>query len=138
VLGGLTSDRKITSDKGVPLLADIPLLGVFFRRSSTSHEKRNLMIVLVPYVVQDAVEARQLMERKMRERQEFETSIGVLDEGPWDPHVDYGKKRGLVEEINHQVTAVDRETAETLREAAPVGTPATPPTPTATPQGPTP
>jgi hypothetical protein len=98
------------------------------------HEKRNLMIVLVPYVVQDAVEARHPMERKMREREEFETSIGVLDERPWDPHVDYGKKRGLVEEINHQVRVVDSETAETLREAPPA---AAPPPPDA-PEGPTP
>jgi general secretion pathway protein D len=134
VLGGLMSDRKTTSQGGIPFLSDIPLVGVLFRSSSSVHEKRNLMIVLVPYVVQDAVEARHLMERKMREREEFETSIGVLDERPWDPHVDYGKKRGLVEEINHQVRVVDSETAETLREAPPA---AAPPPPDA-PEGPTP
>jgi Flp pilus assembly secretin CpaC len=148
VLGGLMSDRKTTSESGVPILADLPLVGVLFRSTSTEHEKRNLMIVLVPYVVQDAMEARHLRERKLRERQEFETAIGNLDETPFDPHVDYGKKRGLVAEINHQVMVADEDATGTLREAPPAAappaatpsaaTPVVPQPPPATPDGRTP
>jgi general secretion pathway protein D len=118
VIGGLMSDRKVTSDTGVPILGDLPVLGVFFRRHSTTHEKRNLMIVLVPYVVADAIDARHLVARKLRERQEFEQALGNLDEESFDPHVDYRKKRGLVDEIDHQVRGFDDE--ETLRVAPPV------------------
>ncbi len=131
VLGGLMSDRQTTSQTSVPVLGDIPILGVLFRRSTTSREKRNLMIVLVPYVVMDAVDARKLMERKLRERQEFESSIGNLDAQTYEPHVDYGKKRGLVAEINHQVEQVDAE--EGLRVAPPAAEPESAPAAPGTP-----
>lgn len=53
IIGGLVSrDRSVTKDK-VPLLGDLPLLGPFFRSESTSTQKREVIIVLTPYVLPD-------------------------------------------------------------------------------------
>ncbi|WP_232802408.1 type II secretion system secretin GspD [Alloalcanivorax mobilis] len=52
-LGGLISDDVQDTVRKVPLLGDIPLLGVLFRSTSKSHVKRNLMIFIKPTVLVD-------------------------------------------------------------------------------------
>jgi len=53
IIGGLVSrDRSVTKDK-VPLLGDLPLVGPLFRSESTSTQKREVIIVLTPYVLPD-------------------------------------------------------------------------------------
>ncbi len=133
VLGGMMRDATTNTRTSVPILGDIPLLGMLFRSSSTTHQKRNLMIILVPYVVADARDARYLLERKLRERREFETALGVLDSTPYKPHLDYARKRGLVAEIDHQVRAADEDDSGLeLAPPAPTPTPAAPAPPVAT------
>ena len=117
VLGGLMRDSRTTARTQVPFFGDLPLIGGLFRSTTTTHEKRSLMVVLVPYVVMDAVDARRLLERKMRERQEFEAALGNLESAEYDAFVDYRKKRGLVAEIDHQVRASDEEAGEGLQVA---------------------
>ena len=50
-LGGLITDDVQDSVSKVPLLGDIPLLGVLFRSTSKSHVKRNLMVFIKPTVL---------------------------------------------------------------------------------------
>ncbi len=53
IIGGLVSrDRSISKDK-VPLLGDLPLIGFAFRSESTRTQKREVIIVLTPYVLPD-------------------------------------------------------------------------------------
>lgn len=52
-LGGLISDDIQETVRKVPLLGDIPLLGVLFRSTSESHVKRNLMIFIKPTILVD-------------------------------------------------------------------------------------
>ncbi|HCT44120.1 MAG TPA: hypothetical protein DF699_02770 [Phycisphaerales bacterium] len=53
IIGGLVSrDMSITQDK-VPFLGDLPIIGNAFRSKQTSTEKREVIIVLTPYVLQD-------------------------------------------------------------------------------------
>jgi general secretion pathway protein D len=54
VLGGLIQDDVQESVHKVPLLGDIPLLGALFRFTSSSHEKRNLMVFLRPIIMRDS------------------------------------------------------------------------------------
>jgi general secretion pathway protein D len=119
VIGGLMIDRVGVSRSKVPLLGDIPLVGALFRWQQESKKKRNLLIFLTPYVVDGHAEAQRLMERKMRERDEFERAWSSLHgEGArrLAPVVDYRKKRGLVAEIARRVQAADAEATE-LRKA---------------------
>ena len=53
IIGGLVSkDESETNDK-VPFLGDIPLLGWLFGSSTKSERKREVIIVLTPYVLND-------------------------------------------------------------------------------------
>ena len=51
VIGGLISDRFERVDTKIPLLGDIPLLGVLFRQFKESSSKTELLIVLTPHVI---------------------------------------------------------------------------------------
>jgi general secretion pathway protein D len=53
VLGGLISDDIQESVQKVPFLGDIPFLGWLFSYTSTSHNKRNLMVFLRPTILRD-------------------------------------------------------------------------------------
>lgn len=53
VLGGLLDDRLTKSNLKVPILGDIPLLGHFFRGSSETIRKQNLMIFIKPTILDD-------------------------------------------------------------------------------------
>jgi len=50
-LGGLINDDVQETVRKVPLLGDIPLLGVLFRSTSKQHIKRNLMVFIKPTVL---------------------------------------------------------------------------------------
>ena len=54
VLGGLLSDTYASSSNRVPGLADIPIIGNFFKSDTRSRQKTNLMVFLRPVVLRDA------------------------------------------------------------------------------------
>ncbi len=51
IIGGLMSENNIESTKKVPILGDIPVLGVLFRSKKTITEKRELLIFITPTIV---------------------------------------------------------------------------------------
>jgi general secretion pathway protein D len=53
VLGGLVQDSTGTTIEKVPLLGDIPLLGVLFRTETRKQTKTNLMVFLRPLVMRE-------------------------------------------------------------------------------------
>ncbi len=115
VIGGLMQDRIIYNESKIPFLGDIPILGYLFKYTTREKKKTNLLILLTPYVIKDQFDLQQIVERKVRERQEFLRSFKNLDESRYLPHVDYQRKRGLVEEINRSVQTVEKE-QDLLRE----------------------
>lgn len=52
-LGGLIRDNITKTVRKVPILGDIPLLGILFRSTSNSREKSNLMVFLRPTILPD-------------------------------------------------------------------------------------
>jgi len=54
VMGGLVQDNPNASYTKVPILGDIPILGLAFRSESKSMQKDNLLIFITPTIVQDA------------------------------------------------------------------------------------
>lgn len=100
VIGGLVRNRIARTDTKIPLLGDIPLLGVLFRSSSTSLQKSNLVLVLTPYIIREQADLRAVFERKMQERQEFLDHYFVFsDQTDYQPPKDYSRTNGLLEEI---------------------------------------
>jgi type II secretory pathway component GspD/PulD (secretin) len=53
VLGGLDNDNTATINTKVPVLGDIPGLGMLFRSDSKQRTKQNLLIFVTPVIVGD-------------------------------------------------------------------------------------
>lgn len=51
VIGGLMKDEKIETRAGIPLLKDIPIIGILFGRKSHEIKKTELIVFLTPHVV---------------------------------------------------------------------------------------
>ena len=51
VVGGLVSRNKTEIHEKVPILGDIPILGLLFRSKSSTTVRREVIIVLTPYVI---------------------------------------------------------------------------------------
>lgn len=64
VLGGLIDERAQESVSKVPLLGDIPYLGVLFSYTNTTKEKKNLMVFIKPTIIRDGMSIDGLSRRK--------------------------------------------------------------------------
>ena len=53
VIGGLIHDAQSDNVTKVPVLGDIPLLGVLFRKKSTSRNRMELLIFVTPKIIED-------------------------------------------------------------------------------------
>ncbi|MBN2327082.1 MAG: hypothetical protein JXR73_07995 [Candidatus Omnitrophica bacterium] len=60
VIGGMMEDNNSETVTKVPLLGDIPLLGMAFRRTVKNNTKTELLIFLTPYVVDGPVNLLEL------------------------------------------------------------------------------
>jgi general secretion pathway protein D len=109
VIGGLMRDSVVTSETKVPILGDIPLLGILFRRTERSTQKTNLLLFLTPYIIRSPADLRAIFERKMRERQEFIDRYFVFGDHDYEPPIDYSRTRGLVGEIINELNNIDVE-----------------------------
>jgi len=54
VIGGLTVTEVTRSRTGIPFLMDIPVLGVLFRRTRDEEQKRDLLIMVTPHIVEES------------------------------------------------------------------------------------
>lgn len=64
VIGGLLLDRKKDSVEKVPLLGDIPILGLLFKRTKTGSEKMNLFLFITPHIVKTPEGLEELNRKK--------------------------------------------------------------------------
>ena len=53
VIGGLTVTQVTTSKSGIPLLVDLPIIGRLFGVTRTSEQKRDLLILVTPHIIDD-------------------------------------------------------------------------------------
>jgi type II secretion system protein D len=93
VLGGLISDRYEDRERKVPLLGDIPIIGLIFRSERRERAKTELLIVLTPHVIHspseisrvDGITWREIERMSLSEedkealRQSFIRDTGGLD-----------------------------------------------------------
>jgi general secretion pathway protein D len=108
VIGGLMRNRVTHTREKIPVLGDIPVLGVLFRKSVNSMQKSNLVLVLTPYIIREQADLRKVFERKMQERQEFLDRYFVFSENSdYQPPRDYSRTNGLLEEIRQSYISID-------------------------------
>lgn len=64
VLGGLISNNITSTQEKIPILGDIPLVGLLFQHDSRTLEKKNLMIFIKTSIIHDAEDANCLTNNK--------------------------------------------------------------------------
>lgn len=64
VIGGLMQNNKTQSTSKIPLLGDIPVLGMAFQRKVKANTKTELLIFLTPYIVKEPTQLVGLTERE--------------------------------------------------------------------------
>lgn len=57
VIGGMIQESETKTVTKIPFLGDIPVLGMFFRSTSTDKEKSEMVIMLTPQIVVDTEDA---------------------------------------------------------------------------------
>ncbi len=106
VIGGLVRNRVARTEKKVPILGDIPLLGALFRTRNDTTEKSNLILILTPHIIRDSNDLRRIFEKKMQERQELMDRESIFADDHWAAPKDYAKTRGLLGDIRMAQRAV--------------------------------
>ena len=71
LLGGLISEDSANGNTGIPLLKDIPLIGNLFSNQTRNGNRRELIVLITPYLINDNHDAETLTEA-------FRRSLG-----PW-------------------------------------------------------
>ncbi|MBX3233662.1 MAG: type II secretion system secretin GspD [Labilithrix sp.] len=108
VIGGLIRNVVGRSEEKVPVLGDIPVLGALFRKRTNQNEKRNLILVMTPYIIRNQQDLRTVFERKMQERQEYLDRYFVFSEvQEYTPPKDWSRTNGLVEDIRQSYFKLD-------------------------------
>lgn len=62
LLGGLMSERQTRSKNGVPYLKDMPVLGNLFKSQSNDKNKTELVIIIVPYIIETDSQAQAITQ----------------------------------------------------------------------------
>lgn len=117
VIGGLQRDRQVANTSAIPLLGEIPIIGYFFRDTSSDRERRNLLLLLTPHVIEGPHDFREIHRRKMDEHREFAARFNKTGEG-FELGIDYGKKHGALESIRQSLeeAAQEQRVLEELRQ----------------------
>jgi general secretion pathway protein D len=84
VIGGLIRDDKVTIEKKIPLLGDIPLLGELFKYKKDRLQKTNLLIFITPHVLTGQDDVQRMTEEKTEEMRQAMEGIQGKTRGAED------------------------------------------------------
>lgn len=123
-IGGLinSEDAKIVSK--IPLLGDLPIIGRFFRHTSNTRDKRELIILITPTLVADDTpapmsrrmkESYEEIERAARNRELVETGRPVMQGTDAEERDLWGEKPGDDDTIILEEKAPARERSYLLK-----------------------
>ncbi|MBR2216257.1 MAG: pilus assembly protein N-terminal domain-containing protein [Selenomonadaceae bacterium] len=104
VIGGLMDSRDYKSVYKFPFLGDIPILGEFFKYTSKSRDKQELIILVTPYLVEEEDTTKARMSSDMK---------GLYDQGR--------RETAAQEEVDLDEPLPEEDKAET-KESAPKAT----------------
>ena len=76
MIAGLTTKEETSTETGVPLLKDIPLLGYLFKHTANSTRKRDLIVFVTPHIVAQANRGDEMAKNDLRDLKEGEGVYG--------------------------------------------------------------
>jgi len=71
VIGGLIKDDLTVTERKVPILGDLPILGYLFRYQSKQKGKTNLILFLSPHIIRDSEALGKISNEKRKRAEEF-------------------------------------------------------------------
>lgn len=75
VLGGLISEQETVTQRKIPVLGDLPLIGGLFRYRETLRDRQNLIIFLRPIVLKTKEDEDQVFNAKYKEAYKMQQDI---------------------------------------------------------------
>ncbi len=106
-IGGLLNSEDAKTVSKIPLLGDIPIIGQFFRHTSTTRDKRELVILITPTLVADDTptpmsqrlkKGYEISERMARNREDVYTGYPVEEGTEKEERDIWGDKPGEEED----------------------------------------
>jgi general secretion pathway protein D len=79
VLGGLMQDERRSSERKVPILGDLPLIGALFRSTTDTVEKKNLMVFVRTRILGDFAASEQETRDRYDRVRELQVRAGEDD-----------------------------------------------------------
>jgi general secretion pathway protein D len=106
IIGGLMRSLVNHSETKIPILGDVPVIGLLFRTTTDTVQKTNLILILTPFIIREQSDLRTVFERKMQERQEFLDRYFVFEGTDYQPPHDWSHSFGLLDDIRQSYRAV--------------------------------
>jgi general secretion pathway protein D len=120
VIGGLIRETESEGVDKVPFLGDVPLLGILFRKTVTKTEKKNLLMIIVPHIIDDPSDLARIHSERTEEIKRFAEYLATKQKEA-KGMVDYEKKNGGLEHMRRVVDAA-RQSREAKERAEFEGT----------------
>lgn len=128
LLGGLISSSRTDGKTKVPLLGDLPLVGLAFQNRRREGTRTELLMLITPYVLEDASQSRAITDAI---RQQFGDSVRRFPairralKGPVDPKPSDGEPASTEQPVLPPARATDdgQSPGGEADDGAPVGTP---------------
>lgn len=102
VMGGLIQDEIQNGNTKVPLLGDLPILGLLFRSDTKNRTKSNLLVFLTPTIVQDEdyqLTRTEFLKAKVPVNDSIEADWSAWDSGK---PMNWKKKMATPKEASHE------------------------------------
>jgi type II secretory pathway component GspD/PulD (secretin) len=118
VIGGLIDNQKGVKEKRVPILSDIPLLGLLFRHTEDTISKHNLLIMLTPTILDERAPLTGLEAVAQQ-------SVDRLEKHPLTPKGNPSPKSGSVKTVTTPAAGLtgDQPTTPSTSSSLPGTTP---------------
>lgn len=120
VIGGLLNSEDTKTVSKIPLLSSIPILGEFFKHTSRSRDKRELVILITPHIVGEDTQTR--MSDKMKEAfNEGQTEYGSLNKvnvNATEPDVEKAIARNIEKRAADKAKKEQKEAEKEAKRAA--------------------
>lgn len=72
LLGGLIRERNKNTETGIPLLSNLPFLGTLFRKKEIVKEKREMIVLITPHIIDEAMLKKFDQEKKDLEKKQID------------------------------------------------------------------
>ena len=109
VLGGLIREKESENSEEVPGLGKIPIFGWLFKRKRRGKEKVNLLVIMVPHIVNSPDDVRRIHARRNEERMLFLERESSFARKDLETNVNYRSKSGLLPSVDREARRLEEE-----------------------------